>query len=76
MKFALILTAALVGAFAVYRLAAWAQRRGWVNFRATGSGVNAGLAQVNRFVDPPTEHVAEVKQQKPPANTPGGPPVV
>ncbi len=65
MKLALILGGLVLGGLAVYLLAAWAQRRGWINLRASGGGVTAGLAQVGQFVDPPTRHVVQVKEQKP-----------
>lgn len=76
MKLALILAALAIGGIAVYFLAVFTQRRGWVNFRASGSGITAGIAQVGQFVDPPTKHVVEVKQAKPPADAPGDPPTV
>jgi hypothetical protein len=72
MKLAFVLVALL----AVVVFVAVAHRRGWINLRASGSGVTAGLAQAGQFVDPPTKHVVEVKQAKPPADTPGDPPTV
>lgn len=76
MKLAFILAAVAPGGLAVYVLAVWAQRRGWINLTATGGGVTAGLAQAGQYVDPPTKHVVEVKQARPPADAPGAPPVV
>jgi hypothetical protein len=62
MKLALILVGLVVVGVVVYLLAARAQRRGWVNFRAAGSGVTAGVAEVGRLLDPPTQHVAEARE--------------
>ena len=74
MKLALLLTGLLVGGVTVYLLAAWAQRRGWVNFRATGSGMTAGLAEAGRVLDPPTRHVETVRDEKPARDEEGEPP--
>jgi len=65
MKLALILVGLAVGGVATYLLAAWAQRRGWVNFKAAGSGMTAGVAEVGRVLDPPTRHVQTVREEKP-----------
>jgi hypothetical protein len=72
MKLALVLLITL----AVVLFVVYAQRRGWINLNAAGSGVNAGLAQAGQFVDPPTKHVVEAKQARPPADAPGAPPVM
>ena len=76
MQLALILAALAIGGVAVYFLAVFAQRRGWITLRASGSGVTAGMVQVGQLVDPPTKHVVEVRQAKPPADAPGDPPTV
>ena len=70
------LTLALVALLAVVGFLTVAQRRGWINLRAGSSGVTAGMAQVGQFVYPPTRHVVEVKQAKPPSESPGDPPTV
>ena len=62
---ALLIGGAVVLGVAVYLLAAWAQRRGWVNFRATGSGMTAGIAEAGRVLDPPTKHVVTVRDERP-----------
>ena len=64
MKPALILAGLVLGGLAVYLLAAWAQRRGWINLRASGGGVTAGLAQVGQLFDPPTRHVFQIKEER------------
>ena len=74
MKLAVVLVGLLVGGVAVYLLAAWAQRRGWVNFRAAGSGVTAGLAEAGRVLDPPTKHVQTVREETPARSDEGDPP--
>jgi hypothetical protein len=65
MKLALVIGGLLAAVGAVYLLAAWAQRRGWVNFRAAGSGMTAGVAEVCRVLDPPTKHAATVQEETP-----------
>ena len=62
---ALLIGGAVALGVAVYLLAAWAQRRGWVNFRAAGSGMTAGIAEVGRALDPPTKHVVTVREERP-----------
>jgi len=74
MKLAFILVGLLVGGVVVYLLAAWAQRRGWVNFKAAGSGMTAGIAEAGRVLDPPTKHIETVREEKPARNEDGDPP--
>ncbi len=71
MKLVLVLTGLAVGGVAIYLLAAWAQRRGWVNFKAAGSGMTAGIAEVGRVLDPPTRHIETVRQERPHQNEDG-----
>lgn len=73
MKLALVLFGVAVGVVAVYLLAAWAQRRGWVNFKAAGSGMTAGIAEAGRVLDPPTKHVHSAREEKPPRDEDGEP---
>jgi uncharacterized membrane protein YcjF (UPF0283 family) len=73
MKLALVLFGVAVGVVAVYLLAAWAQRRGWVNFKATGSGMTAGLAEAGRVLDPPTKHIQSVREETPHREADGDP---
>jgi hypothetical protein len=74
MKLAVVCVALLVGGVGVYLLGAWAQRRGWVNFRAAGSGMTAGIAEAGRVLDPPTEHVQTAREELPARTGEGDPP--
>lgn len=73
MRLAIILVALLLGSTVVYMLAAGAQRQGWVNFKAAGSGMTAGIAEVGRALDPPARHVQTVREEMPHRRDDGDP---
>jgi hypothetical protein len=64
------------GLAAVWRLAVWMQRRGWVNFRGGSPGGGAGaLGALQQAVEPQSRHVYRMKHEKPrPGADAGEPP--
>lgn len=78
MKYALIALAALGSLYCLHRIAVWAERRGWIYYRAkrgSSGALGNALLEVHAIVEPSARHVLEERLKDDPETAQAGDPL-